>query len=72
MKWRDPATRKGVAGRSARKRIRNVRSQMQTGEENRLLYVGMTRAKSHMVLSYSLTDKRKGGPWAQSDRATAR
>jgi ATP-dependent exoDNAse (exonuclease V) beta subunit len=25
----------------------------------------MTRAKNHTVLSYSLTDKRKGGPWAQ-------
>ena len=25
----------------------------------------MTRAKSHTVLSYSLTAKRKGGPWAQ-------
>ena len=32
---------------------------MQAGEENRLLYVGMTRAKSHMVLSYSTNDKRK-------------
>ena len=38
---------------------------MQSGEENRLLYVGMTRAKSHTVLSYSLNDKREGGPWAQ-------
>ena len=38
---------------------------MQAGEENRLLYVGMTRAKSHMVLSYSTNEKRKPGPWAR-------
>ena len=45
--------------------IRNVVAQMQAGEENRLLYVGMTRAKSHMVLSYSTNDKRRPGPWAR-------
>jgi ATP-dependent helicase/nuclease subunit A len=64
VKWRDPATRKGIAD-IAHKANTERANQMQSGEENRLLYVGMTRAKNHTVLSYSLTDKRKGGPWAQ-------
>ena len=64
VKWRDPATRKGVAD-IAHQANTNRAQQAQSGEENRLLYVGMTRAKSHMVLSYSVTEKRKGGPWAQ-------
>lgn len=64
VKWRDPATRKGVAD-IAHQRNTDHAGAWQSGEENRLLYVGMTRAKSHMLLSYSVTAKRKGGPWAQ-------
>lgn len=64
VKWRDPATRKGVAD-IVHKANTQVLERAQGEEENRLLYVGMTRAKSHMVLSYSATEKRRGGPWAQ-------
>ncbi|HYP08507.1 MAG TPA: 3'-5' exonuclease, partial [Bryobacteraceae bacterium] len=64
VKWRDPETRKGVAD-AAHEANTAQAMRAQAGEENRLLYVGMTRAKDHMVLSYSVTPKRKGGPWAQ-------
>lgn len=64
VKWRDPATRKGVADSTYRANA-DLIDMTQAGEENRLLYVGMTRAKQHMVLSYSITAKRRGGPWAQ-------
>jgi ATP-dependent helicase/nuclease subunit A len=64
VKWRDPATRKGVADFTYEAN-ESLAQRTQAGEENRLLYVGMTRAKRHMVLSYSVTPKRKGGPWAQ-------
>jgi ATP-dependent exoDNAse (exonuclease V) beta subunit len=65
VKWRDPETRKGVAD-AAHEANAAQAAQAQSGEENRLLYVAMTRAKDHMALSYSVTPKRKtGGPWAQ-------
>ena len=64
VKWRDPATRKGVPD-AAHDKNTDLAARMQAGEENRLLYVGMTRAKSHMVLSYSTNDKRRPGPWAR-------
>lgn len=65
VKWRDPATRKGVPD-MAHEANTALGKKTQAGEENRLLYVGMTRAKSHTVLSYSVTEKRpKGGPWAK-------
>ena len=64
VKWRDPATRKGVPD-AAHGKNTDLATLMQTGEENRLLYVGMTRARSHMVLSYSTNDKRRPGPWAR-------
>jgi ATP-dependent exoDNAse (exonuclease V) beta subunit len=64
VKWRDPATRRGVPDASHEKN-KQLAERMQAGEENRLLYVGMTRAKSHMVLSYSTNEKRKPGPWAR-------
>jgi ATP-dependent exoDNAse (exonuclease V) beta subunit len=64
VKWRDPATRKGVPD-AAHENNTDLAARMQAGEENRLLYVGMTRAKSHMVLSYSTNDKRRPGPWAR-------
>ena len=70
MKWRDPATRKGVPD-AAHGKNTDLAKLMQAGEENRLLYVGMTRAKSHMVLSYSTNDKRKARPVGASYRATA-
>ena len=73
VKWRDPSTRKPVPD-FAHKANTELANAAQAGEENRLLYVGMSRAKSHVVLSYSVTEKRKGGPWARlidSQLATA-
>ncbi len=64
VKWRDPATRRGVPD-TAHDANCELADRMQAGEENRLLYVGMTRAKSQMVLSYSVTERRRGGPWAR-------
>ncbi len=62
VKWR--ATRRGVPD-TAHDANCELADRMQAGEENRLLYVGMTRAKSQMVLSYSVTERRRGGPWAR-------
>jgi ATP-dependent exoDNAse (exonuclease V) beta subunit len=33
------------------------------GEENRLLYVAMTRAEEHLVLSYAETERKPGSHW---------
>ena len=59
--WRDPASRKGAAD-AIHGRNDDLSKRVQA-EENRLLYVGMTRAKEHMVLSYSVT-KYARGEWA--------
>ena len=34
-------------------------------ESNRLLYVAMTRAEEHLILSYSVTDRKKPSNWAK-------
>jgi ATP-dependent exoDNAse (exonuclease V) beta subunit len=52
VKWRDPTTNDGLSDcvREANKRIENG---ARLAEENRLLYVGMTRAMEHLVLSWT-------------------
>ncbi len=44
--------------------IRQQLKQREKEEGNRLLYVAMTRAEEHLVLSYSLNDKKKPAGWA--------
>lgn len=62
VKWREPHTRAPV-GDSIWCANDIAYKQASTSEENRLLYVGMTRAKEHMVLSFSITDRSWGGEW---------
>jgi len=58
VRWRDPATGKG-AGDSAWQRVAEDENSRSAAEENRLLYVAMTRAQEHLVLSFSRTDRAK-------------
>jgi ATP-dependent helicase/nuclease subunit A len=61
VKWRNPATQAGQ-GDTAWYANKEASDRKAEAEENRLLYVGMTRAKEHLVLSWSTT-KRRSGQW---------
>jgi ATP-dependent exoDNAse (exonuclease V) beta subunit len=52
VKWRDPATREPLAD-VAHQSNDKARKEAEEGEENRLLYVGVTRAMQRLVLSWS-------------------
>lgn len=59
VKWRNPATELGQ-GDVAWYANRDESNRTADAEENRLLYVGMTRAKEHLVMSWSSTGKERG------------
>lgn len=59
IKWRNPATNMGD-GDHAWHANRKQSEAAQVAEENRLLYVGMTRARDHLVLSSSRTGRERG------------
>ncbi|HUS05087.1 MAG TPA: UvrD-helicase domain-containing protein, partial [Bryobacteraceae bacterium] len=61
IKWRDPATRDGC-GDPAYGKIRDSQKTTQSAEDSRLLYVAMTRAQDHLVLSFARTE-RPIGKW---------
>lgn len=61
IKWRDPAGGADISD-CVREENKNIEGQQRCREENRLLYVGMTRAEQHLVLSWS--KKSKNGSWA--------
>jgi ATP-dependent helicase/nuclease subunit A len=63
VKWRDPAARDG-AGDTVWDANRAATEAWQSEEDSRLLYVGMTRAREHLVLSFSVT-KFARSPWWQ-------
>ncbi len=52
VKWRNPVTGKGVSG-EAHAALAERRRLDEEGEENRLLYVAMTRAEDRLILSYA-------------------
>ena len=66
LKWRDPTSKDGKEGLkdswAAANRI--VLAERETREENRLLYVAMTRAEEHLILSYSCRKDRRPSNWA--------
>ena len=62
VKWRDPDGWKG-AGDAAFDAIRAQQKARQSEEDDRLLYVAMTRAKEHMVLSFA-QGKNAAPKWA--------
>jgi ATP-dependent exoDNAse (exonuclease V) beta subunit len=59
-KWRNPVTGEAVPSR-VHKLIQEQQKVLDKAEENRLLYVAMTRAEDRLVLSYA--DKKKKSPW---------
>jgi ATP-dependent helicase/nuclease subunit A len=60
--WRNPVTGKGVKDLSYR-RTTDLLSHRECLEEDRLLYVAMTRAEEHLVLSFAMTDRPRGEHW---------
>ena len=63
-KWRNPV---GGEMLSDWYRVQNKAAirRREDDESNRLLYVAMTRAEEHLVLSYALAEKDKAGQWAE-------
>ncbi|HML18238.1 MAG TPA: UvrD-helicase domain-containing protein [Bryobacteraceae bacterium] len=59
-KWRNPLSGKGVSD-TAHAAISEERKTKEEAEENRLLYVAMTRAKDRLYLSYA--ERRNASPW---------
>jgi ATP-dependent exoDNAse (exonuclease V) beta subunit len=60
--WRNPVTGKGVKDLSYR-RTTELLSERESREEDRLLYVAMTRAEEHLVLSFAMTARPQGENW---------
>jgi ATP-dependent helicase/nuclease subunit A len=60
-KWRNPVTGEGVSD-CAHKRIVEEMKEKEAAEENRLLYVAMTRAKDRLILSYAEKKRVQGWP----------
>lgn len=57
-KWRNPVTGEAVPSRT-HKLIQEERKALEQAEENRLLYVAMTRAEDRLILSYAERSNRK-------------
>jgi ATP-dependent helicase/nuclease subunit A len=60
IRWRNPVTGKAVSDATHRA-LRDARSQKESEEENRLLYVAMTRAEDRLILSQA--PGKQLGPW---------
>jgi len=63
VRWRDPARSKGIAD-SVHRRFVSELGAREKAEENRLLYVAMTRAEERLVLSFGQTQK-SGSEWVR-------
>lgn len=64
VKWRDPGNSyKGHEDSWARANGKEVKRR-EDDEANRLFYVAMTRAEEHLILSYTVSEKRKPQNWA--------
>jgi ATP-dependent helicase/nuclease subunit A len=60
-KWRNPFTGAGQADRAHKKIVEEIKER-EAAEENRLLYVAMTRAEDHLILSYAAKKRLSGWP----------
>jgi ATP-dependent helicase/nuclease subunit A len=60
VKWRHPLTGQGHSDLAHRALIQQMERQ-ETAEENRLLYVAMTRAQDRLILSHA--EKKRASPW---------
>ncbi|HWE53547.1 MAG TPA: UvrD-helicase domain-containing protein [Bryobacteraceae bacterium] len=63
LKWNDPSSKDGIED-SWQMRNSDSLKERDKAESNRLLYVAMTRAEQHLILSYSAGD-RKPANWAK-------
>ena len=61
-KWRNPLTGAGQSDRAHTKIVEEIKAR-EAAEENRLLYVAMTRAENHLVLSYA--EKKRISGWSK-------
>jgi ATP-dependent helicase/nuclease subunit A len=61
-KWRNPFTGAGQADRAHKTIVEEIKER-EAAEENRLLYVAMTRAQNHLILSYA--EKRHASGWSK-------
>jgi ATP-dependent exoDNAse (exonuclease V) beta subunit len=60
--WRNPADGTQVRDLIHLTHCDEIKSRSED-EENRLLYVAMTRAEEHLVLSYAETERKRGNHW---------
>ncbi len=60
VKWRNPVTGEGCSDPAHRAIVEEM-DKKEAAEENRLLYVAMTRAQNRLILSYAET--RRSSPW---------
>jgi ATP-dependent helicase/nuclease subunit A len=60
-KWRNPVTGAGQADRAHKRIVEEIKAR-EAAEENRLLYVAMTRAKNQLILSYAEKKRLSGWP----------
>jgi ATP-dependent helicase/nuclease subunit A len=60
-KWRNPFTGAGQVDRAHKKIVEEMKER-EAAEENRLLYVAMTRAEDHLILSYAAKKRLSGWP----------
>ncbi len=60
--WRNPGSGEKLADLSYTNHMTRLKTNRQD-EENRLLYVAMTRAEEHLVLSFAKTDRPRGAHW---------
>ncbi|MEP6714954.1 MAG: UvrD-helicase domain-containing protein, partial [Terriglobia bacterium] len=64
LRWKNPAGNSGLKDSWALANSERLK-QRERDEENRLLYVAMTRAEQHLILSYSWDGKKRPGGWAK-------
>jgi ATP-dependent exoDNAse (exonuclease V) beta subunit len=64
IKWRDALEKDGLKDSWAHANSETLRKR-EKEESNRLLYVAMTRAEQHLVLSYTRAERRRPQNWAK-------
>ncbi len=60
VKWRHPVTGQGCSDAAHRTLTEEI-ERKETAEENRLLYVAMTRAQDRLILSHA--ERKRSSPW---------
>jgi ATP-dependent exoDNAse (exonuclease V) beta subunit len=63
VRWRDPATVK-AAPDVVHVAVTEEQKAARAEEDMRLLYVAMTRAEDHLMLSYASTERSRGSSWS--------